>query len=339
LVDEVSLDERTKWLNEELPKVQNAKVKITTEKIHPKVSKILSEGRIALANFRDKDSKEYNEILQYWPLLPQPMITSKLFATFTSNDGIAPAVLSCFDLLKFALLFEKECEKLSKAKDRHDISKKAKNIASIILQRIFWTFSDLINVAGNDKKELFAIENFYNCLNLIRVYEFTALDLLGVPKKQQEHFATPEIELFPDHTVHLSPILIKSLQDGTSIVLKDKLQRFPSKELQDKIASQASVLDFQGWTTSIAIDITLWWSKSMLKAEVKWRCGNWKTCENEEQAFGAFKKCSSCNWVRYCSRECQIAHWKEEHKVRCGKELDRSTFSKQRLTIRAEDNN
>jgi hypothetical protein len=31
-----------------------------------------------------------------------------------------------------------------------------------------------------------------------------------------------------------------------------------------------------------------------------------------------FKKCSRCGAVRYCTRACQVAHWKAGHKRECG---------------------
>jgi hypothetical protein len=31
-----------------------------------------------------------------------------------------------------------------------------------------------------------------------------------------------------------------------------------------------------------------------------------------------FKLCGKCREVRYCDRECQVAHWKSGHKSRCG---------------------
>jgi hypothetical protein len=39
--------------------------------------------------------------------------------------------------------------------------------------------------------EYFMRENYYNTVNLLRVYEFTVLDLLQVPKKLQGRFVTP----------------------------------------------------------------------------------------------------------------------------------------------------
>jgi hypothetical protein len=46
-------------------------------------------------------------------------------------------------------------------------------------------------------------------------------------------------------------------------------------------------------------------------------CGNPACIEVEGEQ--KFKRCSRCRKVRYCSRDCQVIHWKAEHKQQCGK--------------------
>jgi uncharacterized protein YjbI with pentapeptide repeats len=43
------------------------------------------------------------------------------------------------------------------------------------------------------------------------------------------------------------------------------------------------------------------------------KCGK---CKKDEPAGETFKECAKCSEVCYCSRECQVAHWKE-HKAMC----------------------
>ncbi|KAF8902267.1 hypothetical protein CPB84DRAFT_1961696 [Gymnopilus junonius] len=59
------------------------------------------------------------------------------------------------------------------------------------------------------------------------------------------------------------------------------------------------------------------------KVNACYGCG--KTSEKRD----GLKKCAAC-WkinreVLYCSRECQVANWKAEHKLMCGKPLDFDT--------------
>lgn len=138
-----------------------------------------------------------------------------------------------------------------------------------------------------------------------------------------------------------------------------------SAQIDTKIAACASSkslpLDYQSWTSSLAFSVTLWvcvhlldvccffltcygllicscqWAKSYLKNVLRWRCGNHRHCSNTEPEKDTFKKCSKCNWVRYCSRECQVTHWKEDHKNRCGVELTKADMTRHRIMVGADD--
>lgn len=37
----------------------------------------------------------------------------------------------------------------------------------------------------------------------------------------------------------------------------------------------------------------------------------------EYYELGEFKKCSRCKQACYCSKECQLQHWKNGHKKEC----------------------
>ncbi|KAK8816076.1 MYND-type zinc finger protein [Blastocystis sp. ATCC 50177/Nand II] len=45
-------------------------------------------------------------------------------------------------------------------------------------------------------------------------------------------------------------------------------------------------------------------------------CSN-PNCGNTESKPGEFKKCSRCKTACYCSKECQLEHWKNGHKKEC----------------------
>ena len=40
-------------------------------------------------------------------------------------------------------------------------------------------------------------------------------------------------------------------------------------------------------------------------------------CDTEEKFRGLFKACGRCGKVHYCSRACQVAHWRAGHKQEC----------------------
>ena len=44
---------------------------------------------------------------------------------------------------------------------------------------------------------------------------------------------------------------------------------------------------------------------------------NWVLCTNCEMACHRPKKCARCQWVYYCSRECQVEHWGNNHRYTC----------------------
>ncbi len=43
-------------------------------------------------------------------------------------------------------------------------------------------------------------------------------------------------------------------------------------------------------------------------------CGN----REDEHSAGTYKSCAKCSSSFYCSRECQAAGWKADHKKSCG---------------------
>jgi sulfatase maturation enzyme AslB (radical SAM superfamily) len=70
-------------------------------------------------------------------------------------------------------------------------------------------------------------------------------------------------------------------------------------------------------------------------------CGNRDTCNKKERKINEFKKCARCQWVRYCSRECQTAHWGLKHKAVCLQKLDEKAleefFKGRRIIISSDE--
>jgi MYND finger len=54
--------------------------------------------------------------------------------------------------------------------------------------------------------------------------------------------------------------------------------------------------------------------------------GNRTQCTNPSCTNEGKKKCGRCNTVRYCCRECQVEHWRSEHKSLCQRPTAASTF-------------
>jgi MYND finger len=48
-----------------------------------------------------------------------------------------------------------------------------------------------------------------------------------------------------------------------------------------------------------------------------------------EKRTKAFMQCSKCRSVRYCSRECQVLHWKKGHKKECSLLASKQTQRKE----------
>src|SRR5947207_8858165 len=54
--------------------------------------------------------------------------------------------------------------------------------------------------------------------------------------------------------------------------------------------------------------------------------GNRRKCHLEGCTNDGTMKCSRCNTAKYCSKECQVAHWRQTHKRTCQNPTVQSTF-------------
>lgn len=65
-----------------------------------------------------------------------------------------------------------------------------------VLQRHSTTLLDLMDVIPEEKYYAFAEHNLYHLQNMIRIVEFTILDLIGIDKSEQKNWITPEFHYF-----------------------------------------------------------------------------------------------------------------------------------------------
>jgi len=52
------------------------------------------------------------------------------------------------------------------------------------------------------------------------------------------------------------------------------------------------------------------------RIKIQFNCENCLKCAQDEVPL---KQCAGCNVVAYCSRECQVKHWKMQHKHECAR--------------------
>ncbi|VDB91943.1 unnamed protein product [Peniophora sp. CBMAI 1063] len=82
-----------------------------------------------------------------------------------------------------------------------------------------------------------------------------------------------------------------------------------------------------GWWETFGVSLGLHRDKERKRLEQLKRlyCG-WHRCEHHSvKPEGSLRKCAGCNDVRYCTRECQVADWKDgQHQNVCGKRLKAS---------------
>jgi len=241
--------------------------------------------------------------------------------------------------LRTITVWEKECSTTSEPlptdlKTREEFTKKKLQMLGIIYERMVTMFRDLVLVDPAESKEAFGLENFYNTLNLIRVHEFTILDIMQIPKEQQAFWVTPEIFIFPEDSMDLMiPIGLITLEE-TKKIIKRRLNDSLNTKIREDFGKKGVVLDFHGWSDSIAVEASLAWISTHLK-KGKWECAN-TDCTKKESFSGEFKHCARCTWVRYCGKDCQVAHWKKEHKKSCGTSLKREDVEQHRTIVGPE---
>lgn len=176
--------------------------------------------------------------------------------------------------------------------------------------------------------KLFARENYYLNLNLIRAFEFTIMDLLGIPEKHQINVVTP-IEWNQDDW-ETSNLYEPHVYQGYHKQLLDTL----NSAFDQKIPA-SDTMDNSEWPSPKIIGLGYVLNKKLMSTYLFW-CANHDKCNQRESTLNQFPKCSQCKWVRYCSDACQKSHW-PKHKIFCRKKMDNELktmlFESRRLII------
>ncbi|KZV63041.1 hypothetical protein PENSPDRAFT_223959 [Peniophora sp. CONT] len=128
-----------------------------------------------------------------------------------------------------------------------------------------------------------------------------------------------------DHRSELRNQFVTELTTRISSLWRPSLQRLETARDRDQFSTsplvdRLRVRVLKNWRhlgTSIGLDSA---------SERKLYC-SWGWCEyyaDRPPGTLLLKTCKGCGEVKYCSRTCQVSHWKQEHKGQCGKRLHAS---------------
>jgi len=323
------------------------------------VRQILKQGHLCLKELQSKHpfsySRDFFDLLKKYPLYPMPTIVSKLylcFALYSPNEkrkfsGRISAFESSFRLLEGYLRILNEIEKLSplKKSEKRKVLKEKEDVEDQMCLFTGNTLSKLFIIPMDDDiAKVILRENYYNTLNILRVYEFTILDLMGVDKKSQASFVSA-IDLNSDTWSLESDDLFmrEGLKEVITRIKDDAVVLFTLAPSAQKTTNwEAKIknapLNVRNWINNEVITDFFNLSKFVLEQQLFW-CGNREQCEKSETRIGEFQRCARCKWVRYCSKQCQIDHWKRKHSAQCMKKPEDlvDLFKGRRIIIGSDD--
>lgn len=278
------------------------------------------------------------------PVFPMPVLVSKLYVLLR---GECPAIQHSHSVFSYYLWFEQQCVKLSNLK-RAQVRKIINHKKDIFQKFVLFsnnTLSLFFSLQFTDHLVTqYMEENFYDTVNLIRITEFTILELLQVPKKEHYRFVTsidqPEWPADPQFwALQHNPYLERVYKDTADILTTKYKKKENEKHDWNKEIIEAPK-NVQNWMNKEILRSLFAVSKITLSSN-PFYCGNRKTCTKKEDKTTKFMQCSQCLWVRYCSKECQTAEWRAGHKDICNKpatkELLQDLLKGRRLIIGQED--
>jgi len=94
----------------------------------------------------------------------------------------------------------------------------------------------------------------------------------------------------------------------------------------NKSANRQAIINAERTLSRLAFQFsgTTMWLSNGLRI-----CSN-HLCKQVEAKEGSFKKCGGCKHRQYCSRACQILHWKHVHKSSCKAEAEWTNWQRKR---------
>eukprot|EP01120_Amphizonella_sp_Union-15-10_P014597 TRINITY_DN712_c0_g1_i2.p1 TRINITY_DN712_c0_g1~~TRINITY_DN712_c0_g1_i2.p1 ORF type:complete len:371 (+),score=48.35 TRINITY_DN712_c0_g1_i2:45-1157(+) len=279
-------------------------------------------------NEKARRAKSQELILEHQqPLFPIPVIVSPLFLLLLGRDyGL---VENSLELLSFYVHLESQLIKFS-TKKRATIKKICEHKTQIVSQFVDFTNNTLSRFCclmfNEPLASAFIEENFYNTMNWLRIYEFNIMELLEIPKKEHHRWAMyVEPPKWPEDPAFFSsgiPSTLQSIYKATAELLNKNYGNKPEETHDWSKKVQSAPKNFNQWMNLDIVQALFQTAKRVLSINNPFYCGNRK-CKKQEDLKNQvkFMRCSRCQWVRYCSQECQVVDWKAYHKDYCSKAL------------------
>jgi hypothetical protein len=282
-------------------------------------------------------SRKFSGLITSFPLLPIPMAVSKLYCCFDQATegaklytGTTPAMQSSFNLIETWIELVNVCERimpLGKQKKK-DILKEGDTVLEQLVTFTSNTIGRFYTMPYDAEiGEYFMRENYYNTVNLLRVYEFTVLDLLQVPKPLQGKLVTPlpptaaGLHHWPEGLTRefFTAGLGNVMENCTTaaVLMLDRYYNTPEKAGAIEKILKTDV-DPVRLVSGAVTEQFFSFVKYILGQQLFW-CGNREHCEKTEKFSAQFARCARCKWVRYCTKDCQTSHWKAKHSAQCMK--------------------
>ncbi|XP_049849592.1 uncharacterized protein LOC126319929 [Schistocerca gregaria] len=279
----------------------------------------LTLDKIANSQFWLKTSLPDEACFSHFPLFPQVLPVSKLYALLFPNHRCQLLANSFEIFINIQNAYERALEFCTtKNSIKTKVKKQLDKIKNSVTRFSIDTM-DMLNPrlpSGQVYQEKYVLMNYYATINMIRIYEYSILDLLLIPDEYQSGFVIQFVDRIKNWQTDLrlnadlvQSCFLDSLLDSWATAYKSLIPKMNSNTI--------TVTD--NWPTDQVLEIYCKQSRAFVNIQ-ELCCANRLKCQNRELKSGQFKRCAKCRWARYCSPVCQANDW-PRHKLECGKEL------------------